>query len=428
MLELDSRPTEQIWERCARFFGAAPQIVLEWSDPESEARGWLVINSLRGGAAGGGTRMRPGASRAEATFLAKAMELKFAIAGPPIGGAKSGIDFDPEDPRKPEVLGRWFQAILPELATRYGTAGDLNVNELREVMPHCEALGIGHPQLGVLRGHLGLDGAALGERVALMHEGLDQVVEGEFGVPGTDLRVFDLVTGYGVAASLARLLEHQEREPEDTRVLLQGFGCVGGAAAFYLARLGVRLVGIVDSESAVIDRSGFSSEDLEIFLSEREGNRLPEPRKSARGTHDEFWSTPADVFVAAAGSGTLDAESLGVLDTLGVQTVVCAANQPFAASEPGDVALEREADERFAVLADIIAGSGTAHAFACQSRSDCPLTPDAVFWSIQRTVSEAVDESVRRAGSATTGLLAGALDLALERCGEAGPEELPDLS
>lgn len=34
------------------------EIVFEWNDPKSEAKGWLVINSLTGGAAGGGTRMR----------------------------------------------------------------------------------------------------------------------------------------------------------------------------------------------------------------------------------------------------------------------------------------------------------------------------------------------------------------------------------
>ena len=37
-----------------------PEIVFNWKDPETEAEGWTVINSLRGGAAGGGTRMRKG--------------------------------------------------------------------------------------------------------------------------------------------------------------------------------------------------------------------------------------------------------------------------------------------------------------------------------------------------------------------------------
>ncbi|MGB8704767.1 MAG: amino acid dehydrogenase, partial [Gillisia sp.] len=37
-----------------------PEIVFNWKDKETDAEGWTVINSLRGGAAGGGTRMREG--------------------------------------------------------------------------------------------------------------------------------------------------------------------------------------------------------------------------------------------------------------------------------------------------------------------------------------------------------------------------------
>ena len=39
-----------------------PEIVFEWNDAETGAEGWVVINSLRGGAAGGGTRMKKGCS------------------------------------------------------------------------------------------------------------------------------------------------------------------------------------------------------------------------------------------------------------------------------------------------------------------------------------------------------------------------------
>ena len=85
----------------------SPQIVFEWNDTETEAIGWVVINSLRGGAAGGGTRMRKGLTKYEVLSLAKTMEIKFTVCGPPIGGAKSGINFDPNDKRKKGVLKRW---------------------------------------------------------------------------------------------------------------------------------------------------------------------------------------------------------------------------------------------------------------------------------------------------------------------------------
>jgi len=87
-----------------KFEEKKPEIVFHWNDSETDAEGWAVINSLRGGAAGGGTRMRKGLDMNEVLSLAKTMEIKFSVAGPPIGGAKSGINFDPNDPRKKEVL------------------------------------------------------------------------------------------------------------------------------------------------------------------------------------------------------------------------------------------------------------------------------------------------------------------------------------
>ena len=40
----------------------------------------MVINSLRGGAAGGGTRMRKGLDQREVESLAKTMEVKFTVS------------------------------------------------------------------------------------------------------------------------------------------------------------------------------------------------------------------------------------------------------------------------------------------------------------------------------------------------------------
>lgn len=402
------------------FFLAPPEIAFEWNDPRSPARGWLIVNSLKGGAAGGGTRMRAGLSRDEVTFLAKAMELKFALSGPPIGGAKSGIDFDPADPRKHDVLRRWFTAIRTELRARYGTAGDLNVSESEEVIPLCREVGIEHPQMGVLRGHFGLEGAALAERCRLMRLGLDMTVPVEYGLEGKEARVFGLVTGYSVAQSALRLLERQGREPAGCRVLLQGFGAVGGAAALYLARAGLPIVGICDAHDALLAPGGLGRGEIEKLLLSRRGNRLPETLEEefgAEARREAFWEVPADLFVAAAASGTLDDHRLDQLERSGVRLIVSGANHPFHADRPGDTSIERDADERFAIAADVIASCGTARAFATASASATALEPEMVFRAIRHTVGEGIDEAVRRAGSPERGLLAGALDLALDRGG-----------
>ena len=122
-------------ELLKKFESKRPEILFEWNDPYTEARGWVVINSLRGGAAGGGTRMRKGLDMREVESLAKTMEIKFTVSGPAIGGAKSGINFDPADPRKKDVLKRWYKAVTPLLKNYYGTGGDLNVDEVHDVIP-----------------------------------------------------------------------------------------------------------------------------------------------------------------------------------------------------------------------------------------------------------------------------------------------------
>lgn len=98
-----------------KFENKRPEIIFEWKDAETEAEDWFVINSLRGGAAGGGTRMRKGLDKCEVERLAKTMEVKFTVSGPAIGGAKLGINFDPQAPRKRGVSERWYRAVFPLL-------------------------------------------------------------------------------------------------------------------------------------------------------------------------------------------------------------------------------------------------------------------------------------------------------------------------
>ena len=91
-----------------------PEVVFEWHDGPTDAKGWVVINSLRGGAAGGGTRMRKGLDKREVMSLAKTMEVKFTVSGPAIGGAKGGHKLDPMDPLKGQGVGLLVQAAVPQ--------------------------------------------------------------------------------------------------------------------------------------------------------------------------------------------------------------------------------------------------------------------------------------------------------------------------
>ena len=158
-----------------KFENKEPEIVFNWKDPETEAEGWTVMNSLRGGAAGGGTRMRKGLDMNEVLSLAKTMEVKFSVSGPAIGGAKSGINFDPSDPRKKGVLERWYKAVSPLLKNYYGTGGDMNVDEIHDVIAITSGYGLLHPQEGVVRGHFGSDDKITSRKIFNLQQGCVKV-------------------------------------------------------------------------------------------------------------------------------------------------------------------------------------------------------------------------------------------------------------
>ena len=261
----------------------APEIVFAWQDSETEARGWVVINSLRGGAAGGGTRMRKGLDQREVESLAKTMEVKFTVSGPHIGGAKSGIDFDPSDPRKKGVLERWYKAVTPLLKHYYGTGGDLNVDEIHEVIPMTEANGVWHPQEGVFTGHFQPNEAQKVRRIGNLRQGVSQPVEDATISPDVDrkIRVADLITGYGVSESVRHLYDLRGDNVEGKRVVVQGWGNVGAAAALYLAQAGASIVGIIDRVGGVLRPEGLTYEEVkELFLA-KEGNALAHQRTRA---------------------------------------------------------------------------------------------------------------------------------------------------
>jgi glutamate dehydrogenase (NAD(P)+) len=390
--------------------------VLEWNDPESEARGWLVINSLRGGAAGGGTRMRVGVTREEVTYLAKAMELKFAYSGPPIGGAKSGIAFDPEDPRRDDVLRRWFRVVRPLLKTRYGTGGDVNVDEQRDVVAMCAELGVVHPQEGVVRGHLGLTGSRVQCTFDALAHGICQPAGPGYGVDSMDLTVSDLATGYGVARAAERLAEHRGETLEGTRVIVEGFGNVGGGAALYLARKGARIVGLVDAEYGLPIRDGLDADQVEDLLRRRSGRCLPgHPRRLSGAERELAYRGEADLFVPAAISGLVDARRIAQLARHGVRRIVCGANQPFREARLGDTGTIQAADAEFEVLPEVVASLGMARVFFHLMAEPEAGSVEEIFDAVTQAVDDAVDAVVDRVGDRRSGLASAALEIAMER-------------
>ncbi len=407
-----------MWKRYNAFLRRAPELTVHWRDPETGARAWLVINSLRGGAAGGGTRMRPGIAAREVVYLAKAMDLKFSLSGPAIGGAKAGIDFDPSDARKADVLERWYRAIMPYLQRHYGTGGDLNVDEVLEVIPTFRRLGLEHPQEGVVRGHLAPTVDRFGRIIRNLKAGVEAPVPESLGLAGTPTTVSDMVTGFGVARAVEHFYARTGQPLDRVRVLLEGFGNVGAACGLYLARAGARIVGITDASSALVVPDGLDAAEVEQLMRRRENKLLPDdPRKLPAGERDRSDDVAADVFVCAAVSGSLAEARLDRLAAAGVKVIASGANQPFREYRIGSTRVAQRADRRFAVLADILANCGMARTFSYLMEEGARPHADAIFAAVDRTIGDALDEVLDRSGNRVRGLLGATLGLGLDRVG-----------
>jgi glutamate dehydrogenase (NAD(P)+) len=398
-----------------RFETKAPEIVFEWHDAETPAKGWVVINSLRGGAAGGGTRMRPGLDRREVESLAKTMEVKFSVSGPAIGGAKSGIDFDPADPRKNEVLRRWYKAVTPLLKTYYGTGGDLNIDEVHEVIPITESFGLWHPQEGVVNGHFVPSDSERIRKVGQLRMGVAKLVEDPRYTPEPARKylVADLITGWGVAESVLHYYRLYGGAVAGKRVVVQGWGNVGSAAAYYLAQAGARVVGIIDREGGLLAPDGLSFQEVRTLFLHKKGNQLAaEGMLSFEETNRRIWSLGADIFLPCAGSRLVARQQVEQLIASGLEVVSSGANVPFADPEIFYGPIYENADSRVAVIPDFIANCGMARAFAFLMQGDAEISDEAIFGDVSATVAAAMERCHARS-TATTGIARTAFENAL---------------
>jgi glutamate dehydrogenase/leucine dehydrogenase len=399
-----------------KFENKRPEIVFEWQDAETEAEGWVVINSLRGGAAGGGTRMRQGLDKREVESLAKTMEVKFTVAGPAIGGAKSGINFDPSDPRKEGVLRRWYAAVTPLLKHYYGTGGDLNVDEIHEVIPITEDCGVWHPQEGVFNGHFQPRDAQKINRIGQLRQGVLKVIEDEKYSPDVDRKyvVADMITGYGVAESVKHFYNIYGGNVEGKRVIVQGWGNVGSAGAYYLAQQGAKIVGIIDRVGGLINEEGFSLEEIrELFLN-KDGNALNAPNMmSFDDVNAKIWDLQAEVFIPCAASRLITEDQLDRMVSNGMEVISAGANVPFADPEIFFGPIADKADNNISVIPDFISNCGMARVFAYLMSNDLDaLTDEGIFYDTSRTIEKALHDAHAK-DSSKTGIAKTAFDIAL---------------
>ena len=372
-----------------------PEIVFNWKDSETEAEGWAVINSLRGGAAGGGTRMREGLDMNEVLSLAKTMEVKFTVSGPPIGGAKSGINFNPHDPRKRGVLERWYSAVSPLLKSYYGTGGDLNVDEILEVIPITEDVGVWHPQEGVFNGHFRPTEADKINRIGQLRLGVIKVLESNTYSPDVSKKytVADMITGFGVAEAIRHYYDIFGGTVIGKRAIVQGFGSVGSAAAFYLAQMGAKIVGIIDRVGGVINEDGFSFEEIKTFFLHKKGNTLiadADKMIPFDEMNKRIWSLPTEIFAPCAASRLITQEQISEMIDTGLEVISCGANVPFADPEIFFGPIMEYTDDRVSLIPDFVSNCGMARLFAYFMERRVGMDDELIFNDTSDTIRKAI--------------------------------------
>ena len=400
-----------------KFENKEPEIVFNWKDSETEAEGWTVINSLRGGAAGGGTRMRKGLDMNEVLSLAKTMEVKFSVSGPAIGGAKSGINFDPNDSRKKEVLERWFKAVSPLLKNYYGTGGDLNVDEIHEVIPMTEDCGVWHPQEGVFNGHFKPTEADKINRIGQLRQGVIKVIENPDFSPNVSRKytVADMITGYGVAEAVRHYYEIYGGDVKEKKAIVQGFGNVGSAAAFYLSKMGAKIVGIIDRDGGLINEEGFSFEEITQLFLNKDGNKLVAQNMIPfEEINKRIWNIEAQIFAPCAASRLVQKSQIDEMIASGLEVISCGANVPFADKAIFFGPIMEETDKQISLIPDFISNCGMARDFAYFMEKKVQMTDEAIFSDTSNIIKNAIQKA-HNLNSDKKNISATAFEIALKQ-------------
>jgi glutamate dehydrogenase (NAD(P)+) len=317
---------------------AEPVLRTTWTDPVSGRHGYLVIDRLVGGLAGGGTRVREGCTLEEVERLAHAMTLKNGGLDIPVGGAKLGLDIDPHDPGVDALLVRFYRSLRPLFETWVVTGEDMGTSQPQLIQAFRDA-GIGATYQAALN--------RSPDRELALARSAESFAIAIDGAP-----IFDLVGGYGVAEAAAAAMDHLGWDPATIRASIQGFGSMGGSTARYLSRKGLRVVAIADAGGTIANPAGL---DVEHYLAVRNGHGEVDRDRLRPGDtelgRDGWLGVDADLLVPAA---VADSIHEGNSEQVRGRLVVEAANIPTTAA-----AEARLAERGVLVIPDFIANAGT---------------------------------------------------------------------
>ena len=128
--------------------------------------------------------------------------------------------------------------------------------------------GILFPLEGIVNGHHRKDEKRKMQIINQLSEGVPLIVTDPQLTPEPKMQytVGDLITGYGVSEAILHYYNIYGGDVKGKRVIIQGWGNVAGAGAYYLAQAGAIIVGIIDKLGGVIKTEGFSFQEIKSLI------------------------------------------------------------------------------------------------------------------------------------------------------------------
>jgi glutamate dehydrogenase (NAD(P)+) len=288
--------------------------------------GYRVHHNTSRGPAKGGVRFHQDVTLNEVMALSAWMTVKNAAMGLPFGGAKGGIRVDPKQLSRDE-LERLTRRYTSEINMVLGAdkdipAPDVNTNEqVMAWMMDTFSVNQGRTVTGVVTGKPVALGGSLGRKDA---------------------------TGRGVFITGAEAAKRLGLSLEGARVILQGFGNVGNAAARIFHDHGAVVVAIQDVEGTLFNGDGINPYHLLEHLSQR-GTLTTYP--FAEVIHNEdFWQLETEFLIPAALENQLTEHNAKQVKA---QIIVEGANGPTT-PQADDILREKQ----ILVVPDVLANAG----------------------------------------------------------------------
>ena len=274
----------------------------------------------------GGIRYHPDVNLGEVSALAMWMTWKCSLVGLPLGGGKGGIACDPKKLSRRELQDmtrRYTAEILNFIGPEVDVpAPDMGTNEqiMAWIMDtYSQHRGFAVP--GVVTGKPVAVGGTLGRREA---------------------------TGRGVVYTIVEAAKHLRLALEKCSAVVQGFGNVGLVAAAELARLGVKILAVSDSSTALYRETGLAVDEVVAY---KEKNRELEGFPNAERIPGKgLLEVPCDILIPAANEMQISGENAARLKC---RILAEGANGPTT-PEADEILKQKEVF----VIPDILANAG----------------------------------------------------------------------